>query len=58
MMNEKKLEINNEGEFNKFVYGLVNEGRLTKEEANAMSYYVGGIFDALSAYAIEEEDLM
>lgn len=57
-MTEKKFEINNEDEFNKFVYKLVNEGRLTQEEADAVSCYVCGIFDALSAYAIEEEDLI
>ena len=53
-----KIVINNEDEFNKFVYQLVKEGRLTKEEADAISLYVCGIFDALSMYAIEEEDLV
>lgn len=57
-MVEKKFEINNEDEFNKFIYKLAKEGKLTKEEADAMSLYVCGLFDALSAYAIEEEDLM
>ena len=53
-----KIVINNEGELNELVYQLVKEGRLTKEEANAISLYVCGIFDALSMYAIEEEDLI
>lgn len=53
-----KFEINNEDEFNKFVYKLRDEGRITTEEANAMTLYVCGLFDALSAYAIEEEDLI
>ncbi len=57
-MKGKRFEINNEGEFNRFVYKLRDEGRITQEEADAMSCYVCGIFDALSAYAIEEEDLM
>lgn len=57
-MTEKKFEINNEDEFNKFIYKLEKEGKLTKEEADAMSLYVCGLFDALSAYAIEEEDLI
>lgn len=56
-MKDKKFEINNEGEFNRFIYKLRDEGRITQEEADAMSYYVCGIFDALSAFAIDEEDL-
>ena len=57
-MNTKKIEINNEGEFNKFIYKLVSEGKITKEEADAMSNYVCGIFDGLDGlYDIDEEDL-
>lgn len=56
-MNETKFTINNEGDFNKFIYKLRDEGKITQEEADAMSNYVCGIFDALSMYAINEEDL-
>ena len=56
-MNETKFTINNEGDFNKFIYKLRDEGKITQEEADEMSNYVCGIFDALSMYAIDEEDL-
>jgi hypothetical protein len=58
IMSNKKITINNECEFDKFVCKLRDEGRITTEEADAISDYVCGIFDALSAYAFEEEDLM
>lgn len=57
-MSGKKFKISNEAEFNKFVYKLMHEGKITKEEADAMTLYVCGIFDALSVYAFYEEDLM
>ena len=56
-MDNDKFRINNEGEFNRFIYKLRDEGKVTQEEADAMSNYVCGIFDALSMYAIEEEGL-
>lgn len=52
-----EIIINHEGELNEFVYKLVEEGRLKKEEADAISRYVCGIFDALSMLGIKEEDL-
>lgn len=56
-MSNAKILINNEGEFNKFIYKLVDYGRLTKEEADAMSAYVCGIWDWLDGmYDIQEED--
>jgi hypothetical protein len=51
------MEINSEMEFTKFMLGLLKDERITKEEYDAVTDYVCGIFDALSEYAIYEEDL-
>ena len=52
------MKINNEHEFFKLALTLLKENRITKEEYDAMTDYVSGIFDALSGCAIYEEDLV
>lgn len=49
--------INNETEFCNYCKNMMKNGKINKEEYDAMTTYICGIFDALSNFAIQEEDL-
>ena len=52
------MTINNEEEFYKLIKTLLDEKRITQEEHDTLENYVCGIFDVLSGFNIDEEDLM